>query len=251
MKFCRWCGSNNCPRAWWEWVGRKGVQGQGPMGGACWISKHKTTVFTLIAPANILFNTTTDESDVACAPRRRARQASLSLGLARLAVSLSLSPTFVGSVYVCVGRRRVVCHFRPQFQKKLKFPHNFPASLFCTLDSDARSRPRLHESTAHSSSSARPVPQPCSALADSPLLVGTCSVTHSSSSDSSCAFHIFACASCHLCHRNISNTCHSTGVWWEVRSVLCCAMVWWGCWLRVVGWGVARPLWPHSRFRFA
>lgn len=96
-----------------------------------------------------------------------------------------------------------------------------------------------------------PVPQPCSALADSPLLVGTCSVTHSSSSDSSCAFHIFACASCHLCHRNISNTCHSTGVWWEVRSVLCCAMVWWGCWLRVVGWGVARPLWPHSRFRFA
>lgn len=58
-----------------------------------------------------------------------------------------------------------------------------------------------------------PVPLPCSALADSPLLVGTCSVTHSSSSDSSCAFHIFACASCHLCHRNISNTCHSTGVW--------------------------------------
>lgn len=141
---------------------------------------------------------------------------SLSLSRFSLPRSIALALTNLCWLCACVcvwGRRRVVCHFRPQFQKKLKFPHNFPASLFCTLDSDARSRPRLHESTAHSSSSACPCHSALPALPDSPLLVGTCSVTHSSSSDSSCAFHIFACASCHLCHRNISNTCHSTGVW--------------------------------------
>lgn len=60
-----------------EWEGG----GTPPVGGACWISKHKTTEFTLIAPANILFNTTTDESDesLLLPPRRRARQVSLSL----------------------------------------------------------------------------------------------------------------------------------------------------------------------------
>lgn len=93
-----------------------------------------------------MFNTTTDESDVAFAPCRRARQVSLSLGLVSLAVSLSLSPTFVGSVYVCVcvGEKESCVPFPASISKEAQISTQF--SGFALLHS--RQRRSLSASSA-------------------------------------------------------------------------------------------------------
>lgn len=139
------------------------------------------------------------------------------------------------------------CHFRPQFQKKLKFPHNFPASLFGTLARLVSLRFVSFRIVSYAlgmvfyptklvwffhlqRSGTTPQCFPfLLRLTDSRFLAATCSVSHSAriqlgSSNPTRATVLFlpplvvlftlatscCCPSCHLCHKNISSTCHRT-----------------------------------------
>lgn len=88
-----------------------------------------------------MFNTTTDESDVACAPRRRARQVSLSRFSLRRSIALALT-----SLCVCVyvGEKESCVPFPASISKEAQISTQF--SGFALLHS--RQRRSLSASSA-------------------------------------------------------------------------------------------------------
>lgn len=94
-----------------------------------------------------MFNTTTDESDVACAPRRRARQVSLSLSRFSLPRSIALALTNLCWLCVCVcvcGEKESCVPFPASISKEAQISTQF--SGFALLHS--RQRRSLSASSA-------------------------------------------------------------------------------------------------------
>lgn len=142
----------------------------------------------------------------------------LTLSYARsLSLSLSLS------LFLLVGAAISGLNFK----RSSNFHTIFRLRSFALSTGAARSRPSQPESTPTTAHPLPPVaPFSRGPTTDSRFLVGTCSVTHSSY-DFGCAFHFCAhifsdspptrlrpapahAGSCHLCHKNISNTCQAT-----------------------------------------